>query len=185
LRLKDTPEGPSFTTTYCPRKIPLGRFFNNSVHSNGRFGLWIFPEYHPTVTGACGDKAQSQPAIFDTFYTYSCTKGAEWVASFPMQFKNFVVFDHTEAGISAFTTDFVKTENTFTKNELFSSTRGPLVQNSIVIGNSDSTSFKSFTEAGVVLAWDRGELLDNVTFYNFPDNNSRAIRGPIVEGTCV
>jgi len=35
-RLLDHPEGPSYTSQYCPNKIKFGTFFNNSVHSSGR-----------------------------------------------------------------------------------------------------------------------------------------------------
>ncbi len=42
-RLTDHPEGPSFNINYCPKKIPFGVWSNNTVHSTGRFGLWIFP----------------------------------------------------------------------------------------------------------------------------------------------
>ena len=182
-RIKDNPEGPSFTTTYCPKNIPMGRFYNNSVHSNGRFGLWIFPGYHPTVSGACDDTRPS-PAIFDTFHSYLNTKGAEWVMANPMQFKNFVVFDHSATGIEAKTIVSNKAENTLYKNTFFSNSSGPLIQNTIVIGNSDSSSSTSISESGIVVAWDRGELLENVAFYNFPDSGSRAIRGPFIDGTC-
>ena len=41
-------DGPSYNPNYCPKRQPLGRFFNNSAHSLGRFGLWIFPGYSPT-----------------------------------------------------------------------------------------------------------------------------------------
>ena len=47
FRLLDNPDGPSFTTNYCPKKIPLGRFYNNSVHAVGRFGyaIWYYFRY--------------------------------------------------------------------------------------------------------------------------------------------
>ena len=49
-----------------------------------------FPEYHPTVTVACGE-TQSHTVIFDTLdYAYSNDKGAESEVmsdvGFPMQF---------------------------------------------------------------------------------------------------
>jgi hypothetical protein len=44
-----TQKGPSFRKDYCPKKIPFGKFYNNSAHSCGRFGVWIFPAYTPSV----------------------------------------------------------------------------------------------------------------------------------------
>ena len=126
--------------------MPMGRFFNNSVHSNGRFGLWIFPGYHPTVSGACDDLNPS-PAVFDTFVSSLSTKGAEWVMANPMQFKNFVVFDHFETGIEAKTTVFAKNFNTPYASTFFTQ-HGPIIQNSLIIGNSDSSSSQSISESG-------------------------------------
>ena len=182
-RLKDFPDGPSFTTSYCVKNIPMGKFYNNSVHSNGRFGLWIFPMYHPTVSGSCSD-TRSAPAVFDTFYSYLNSKGAEWVESNPIQFKNFVVFDHSQTGIEAKTIIGNQDYNSNYKNTFYSSA-GPLIQNAIVIGNSDSSSSQSVSESGIIVAWDRGELLENVSFYNFPSRNSRAIRGTTITCRCV
>ena len=104
--------------------------------------------------------------------------------SYPVQFKNFVVFDHSETGLSALTMGNVVNENTEYATELFSPTNGAALENCIVIGNSDSSASTSISESGVVLAWDRGERLENVSFYNFPNSNSRAIRGPIIDGKC-
>ncbi len=85
-RILDHPEGPSFTLSYCPKKIPFGKFGNNSVHSTGRFGLWIFPGYTPTVSGGCNDIRPSV-AQFNNFTSWSCDKGAENVNSNNIQFK--------------------------------------------------------------------------------------------------
>ena len=96
------------------------------------------------------------------------------------------LFDHLNTGISAFTTDFVKSENTIYKNQLFSSTSGPLITKlSIVISNLDSSSSSvSMTESGVVLAWDRGQFLANVSFYNSPRQRIASYTcGPIIGGT--
>ena len=183
-RMKDLPDGPSYTTSYCPKNIPMGKFFNNSVHSSGRFGLWIFPGFRPTASGSCSD-ATPKPAIFDTFYSYLNTKGAEWVDSNPIQFKNFIVFDHLQTGIETKTIIENANANTRYKNTFYSNATGPLIQNAIVIGNSDSSSSQSLSESGIVIAWDRGELLENISFYNFPSKTSRSIRGTSIEGVCM
>ncbi len=55
FRLLDNPEGPSFTTSVCPKFTPLGEFSNNAAHSNMFYGLRIHPEYYPKqASGAPG-----------------------------------------------------------------------------------------------------------------------------------
>ena len=182
-RLLDRPDGPSFTPNYCPKKIPMGMFFNNSAHGCGRFGLWIFPGYHPTQSGSCLD-TNSKPAKFEHFHSYSCDKGAEWVNSNPLQFRHFTVFDHASSGIETKTIFSNLKENTEYVNTFYSNQTGPLIADTVIIGNSDTSQGTSITESGLVVAWDRGQLLQSVSFYNFPSEGTRAIRGPFIIGTC-
>ena len=182
-RILDRPDGPSFSSNYCPKKIPMGINLNNTVHAVGRFGLWIFPGYTPTVTGSCSD---SNPSVakFENLTSYSNDKGAEWVMSNPMQFRNFVVFDHYTEAIA--TKTIVNNENTNTPYAkiFYNETTGSLVTNSIIIGNSDSSSPASIGSSGLVIAWERGLLIKSNRFYNFPDANSHAIRATEIIGRC-
>ena len=50
-RMHKHPDGPSYTTSICQQKVELGEFFNNTVHSQGWYGLWIFKQYSPVVGG--------------------------------------------------------------------------------------------------------------------------------------
>lgn len=77
-RLLDRPDGPSFRSDYCVKKQPFGKFYNNSVHSSGRFGLWIFPGYTPSPSGSCWDN-NFGIAKFESLVSYRNDKGAEWV----------------------------------------------------------------------------------------------------------
>ncbi|KAL6747058.1 hypothetical protein V8C86DRAFT_3034101 [Haematococcus lacustris] len=47
MRFLDNPDGPSTTTTVCPKFQPLGEFYNNKAHSNKFYGLRIHPEWYP------------------------------------------------------------------------------------------------------------------------------------------
>jgi len=40
--IKENPDGPSATMDVCPMGNPLGLAYNNTAHSNKRFGLRIF-----------------------------------------------------------------------------------------------------------------------------------------------
>ena len=55
----------------------------------------------------------------------------------------------------------------------------------VIIGNSDSTSPTSITNMGLRVAWERGLLVQNVKFINFPDANSYAIVPTEIAGRCL
>ena len=55
-----------------------GEFRNNSAHSIGRFGLWIFPVYHPKMGGGC-DAKKSEAVDFNGLLAWNNGKGAECV----------------------------------------------------------------------------------------------------------
>ena len=179
FRILDFPDGPSFTFNYCPKNIPMGTFFNNTVHSSGRFGIWIFPGYHPTVSGSCRDKTPS-PARFDTFITYLNEKGAEWVNANNIQFINFISYDNSLSGIETRRISGNSLPNTYYIPSFYDHSVGPLISKCTIIGNSDSTSPYSITESGLLVPWDRGLLIDSVKFYNFPSYGTRAIRSPSI-----
>ncbi|CAF4319171.1 unnamed protein product, partial [Adineta steineri] len=93
-RLLETPDGPSFAMypNFCPHRQQFGRFFNNSVHSVGRFGVWLFPEYSPTVSGSCITDNPYQ-AIIEGLISWKNSRGIEWVMSSTVQITNARVFD--------------------------------------------------------------------------------------------
>jgi hypothetical protein len=138
----ETPDGPSFSMfpNFCPFREPFGRFVNNSVHSVGRFGVWIFPEYSPTVAGSCWADAPYQ-AVFDGLISWGNTEGFEWVMSSTVQLKNAVVYDNVEAGIRCVTA--INHQSTGLPNlhaTFYNENTGSSVINSIVIGDSGVSS---------------------------------------------
>ena len=183
-RLLDSPDGPSYRPNYCPKKIPLGKFFNNTVHGVGRFGVWIFPGYYPSVTGACNDVNPSA-AVFEKLTTYSNNKGAEWVMSNSVQFRNVIAFDNADAGITTKQIIFNQIVNTGYGRTFYNESISALIADSIIVGNSDSSKSFSLSRIGAEIAWDRGLLVKNVSFYNFPDASSQAITPTQIAGRCM
>lgn len=180
-RLTDKPEGPSFTTSYCPKKIPFGTFNNNSVHSTGRFGLWIFPGYNPTPTGACNDGGTAV-AAFEYFTSWSNDKGGEFVDSNAIQFRHFTVFDNHDTGIEAKIITNNQDVNSKYKNTFYDDNLGSGILDSIVIGNS--VNGQNSLGRGLTFAWDRGEVTKNVAFYNFPNADISAMDVTSIAGVC-
>lgn len=134
----EAPDGPSFSMfpNYCPHRQPFGRFFNNSVHSTGRFGVWIFPEYAPTVGGSCWADAPSQ-AVIEGLISWRNNRGLEWVMSSTIQVKNAIVYDNSDAGIRCVTAindqriDLPNLHATF-----YNESVGSSVINSVIIGDT-------------------------------------------------
>lgn len=179
-RITDRPEGPSYTNDYCPKKIPFGRFANNSVHSTGRFGLWIFPGYTPTLTGDCGDNSKGV-AVIEDFVAYNNDKGGEAVNSNVIQFKNFTLWDHDDTGIDTKIIRGNDNLNSGYKNNFYNEENGPLIANGVIIGDSKNNQSSG---SGIILPWDRGLLIKNVAFYNFPGNEP-AMKPTEISGTCM
>ena len=55
-------------------QVPLGEFTNNTVHSQGWFGVWIFQQWNPVVGGAC-DSTEPEPAKLYGLTAWNCEKG--------------------------------------------------------------------------------------------------------------
>lgn len=179
-RILDRPEGPSFTNDYCPKKIPFGRHFNNSVHSTGRFGLWIFPGYTPTVSGACRD---SRPSVarFEKFVSWSNDKGGEFVNSNNIQFHEFTIWDQFDTGVDVKIIAGNSAPNTGLKHIFDDESLTAMISDSVIIGNSIQGQ-NSVAGRGLTWSWDRGEIVKNVKFYNFP--TATAMDVTAIAGTC-
>jgi len=184
----ETPDGPSFASFpgFCPFRQPFGRFYNNSVHSVGRIGVWIFPEYSPTVGGNCYNDAPYQ-AVFEGLTTWRNARGLEWVMSSTIQVKGAIAFDNNEAGLSCVTaindqaTNLPNLRATF-----YNISSGSSVINSLIVGDSGASSSAVVpSDGGLIVMWDRGLRVQNVSFINFPSSNTQAIRGPVIVGRCV
>ncbi len=139
------PGGPSFDGNIWPRRIPVLEFFNNTCHSTGWYGLWIFPIYKP-VEGS---------AMFHGLTAWNVQRGAESVEGGNIQFIDFVISEASDAGVEFQTT-----------NDAWG---GPLLQNSVIIGHSDISdgSSSSCTTVGLKLPKSKYLTVDGVTFVNF------------------
>ncbi|CBY32974.1 unnamed protein product [Oikopleura dioica] len=94
------PTGPSFTKQICPRFTEMGRFEQNSAHSNGWFGLWIYPVYIPRKQSSC-DVDEPILAEFRDSLFWNNERGAETVLTGLLKFSNMTVIRNRRAGLSA------------------------------------------------------------------------------------
>ncbi|XP_045037491.2 fibrocystin-L [Desmodus rotundus] len=177
-RMNNHPDGPSYDRNICQKRIPLGEFFNNTVHSQGWFGLWIFEEYFPMETGSCTSTVPV-PAIFNSLTTWNCQKGAEWVNGGALQFHNFVMVNNYEAGIE-------------TKRILaayvggWGETNGAVIKNAKIVGHLDELGMgPAFcTTRGLVLPFSEGLTVSSVRFMHFDRPSCVALGVTSITGVC-
>ncbi|XP_077870118.1 fibrocystin-L-like [Saccoglossus kowalevskii] len=157
------PDGPSFTSTICPRNIPVKEFKNNTAHSLGWYGLWVFPEYTPMEGGTCSSKTPTLSHFYD-LTSWNNEQGAEVVHSGPVQLHEFVVFNNDKAGIvmGEVSGGYVD---------------GPMVKDSVVIGHSSIINASaSCTIAGIKTPKSAFLTVDGVKFINFDEDRCAALR---------
>ena len=154
-RLPQNPTGPSATTSVCPRNLPLGEFANNTAHSFGWYGLWVFPTYTPRVSGRCNDEEHT-PAVFESFIAWRSDRGVEFADSGSLQLRGSVMLDNKLAGVEITQLEGVWGEN------------GPLIADTLIVGHSELSSNDNIcTESGIKTPHSYFLTVSGVTFVNF------------------
>lgn len=141
-RLLDQPDESSRTlySNICPNAQPFGRFINNQVHSTGRYGVWIYPQYAPSING-CGKNGITQIAVFDGLMAWNNHRGMEWVMSRTIQIRNALVFDNSDVGIASISAIYHNEQaSSNLRSTFYNLENGPAIMDSIIIGVSSSES---------------------------------------------
>ena len=154
-RLPTNPTGPSFTNSICPRKQRVLEFANNTAHSFGWYGLWVFPSYIPTLSGNCGDNTHA-PSYFDGLISWRNNRGVEFGSVGSLQLRDCVMIENRLAGI-----DFIQA------NSIWSEERGPLISNTIIAGYSVASGPEFCTQTGLKTPPTYSLTVAGVTFANF------------------
>ncbi|XP_043922184.1 fibrocystin-L [Protopterus annectens] len=177
-RMHNNPDGPSYDPNICQKRVPLGEFYNNTVHSQGWFGIWIFEEYYPMRKGSCYS-SDPEPAKFKSLTTWNSQKGAEWVNGGALQFHNFVVVNNELAGI-----EMKRVVPEYVGG--WGDTKGAVIYNAVVVGHIDELALGSnfCTNKGIVLPFNEGLTVSNVTFINFDRPSCAAVGVTSITGTC-
>lgn len=178
-RMHKHPDGPSYDANICQKRVPLGEFYNNTVHSQGWFGLWIFPDFFPVKNGGCHSKIP-EPAVFRSLTTWNCEKGAEWVNVGAVQFSNFIMVNNEKAGIEA------KRIIRWAVSG-FGEDGGATMSNSTIVGHVDELGLGDdyCTHRGIIAPLDDGLSVLGTKFINFDRNSCAAIGVTTIDGKCV
>lgn len=173
-RMHQHPDGPSFTPNVCPQNVPLGVFRNNSAHSFGWFGLWIFESYFPMKDSCNGGGVE--PAVFESLFAWNNDKGAEAVNAGALQFVDFVLVQNKLAGY----------EGKKIIGVPHYTDESPMVKDSLIVGKTTviPSGQQGCTRGGIVLPFGRGFRVVNVRFVNFADSSCAAFGATRITGTC-
>nr|XP_039261251.1 fibrocystin-L-like [Styela clava] len=173
-RMHAHPDGPSFTELVCQQHVPLGVFQNNTAHSMGWFGLWIFKIYEPMEGDSCSSSLPIA-AKFDSLKAWHCEKGAEWVIGGAIQFQNFMLSTNEDSAM-----DIKKITG---RNVNYDPFRGARVSDSWLVGESDWAASLGMTSTptAIKVPMSQGIYIYGVNFINW--------RGPtfaitVISGTC-
>ncbi|XP_052063080.1 fibrocystin-L-like [Mytilus californianus] len=168
-RLKDRPMGPSRTDSVHPNHDIMGKFEDNSCHSCGWFGLWIFEDYFPRDNGLSSGIPTT--AVFRNMYTWNCDKGAELVNGGAVQFENFKMVNNRKAGF----------EIKQIKEGDFYSDTGALIKDGFVVMSSPLLGSAN-NPGGIVLPLSNRLLVDGVEFLECTQSNCAAFKYASITG---
>ncbi|KAI5091821.1 fibrocystin-L precursor, partial [Silurus meridionalis] len=176
-RMHDHPDGPSYDSNICQKMVPLGEFYNNTAHSQGWFGLWIFQEFFPKKDGKCSSTIP-EPAVFRKLTSWNNEKGAEWVNAGAVQFNNFLMVNNEVAG--------VETKRIIQQHVSgWGLDKGAGLVNSTIVGHVDELGLGTnyCTSRAIVLPLEDGMSVINTTFINFDRPNCAVVGVTTIQGT--
>ncbi len=166
-----------FTNTWLIYSLLItGIFKDNSAHTVGWYGLWIFsmsgwfPKDGTPENRYCDSGAADKPAVFENFKAWRCERGAELVFGGPIQFHNFMLLDNEKAGH-----DLVEVDGGYVD--------GCGAWGGIVVGHSDISADHDedpsyCTGQGYIGPKLWSSTVKDVEFYNFDKDSCYAL------GTC-
>ena len=176
-QLNAHPTGPSFVETICPKNIPLRLFADNTAHSNGWYGLWVFEEMVPTKNGNCGASEEtSEPALFKRFNSLNNNKGAELAISGALQFNRSAFVQNKETGLDVKRTTDIKKRS----SEYFCG-----ITQSVIVGFTRSLRLRQeSTKRGLVMPFGYGARSDDNLFMNIVGSDTAAVSWTRIPGQC-
>lgn len=178
LRMHEHTDGPSYNESICPRRVPLGEFKNNTFHSSGEFGLWVFQEWQPQKDGRCHATVDNvELAVFEDLVVWNCRKGVETVDAGAILFKRLTSVGNSESSVEG-----IKQMNTPKRSE---DSAG--VKDSLLVGHPNAVELRQarhgVTNNAIVAPFGGGYRVENVKFLNFDEPDKSCFHWAI-KGLC-
>ena len=149
---------------------PMKEFNNNTAHSFGWYGIWIFPSYYPGRQTTCYNVT---PAVFENFLAWRNIRGVEFSEIGAVQLKHSIMLDNTLAGV-----DYTKVTSAWGK-------KGALIEDVLIVGHSglryaDDAGMRNSvgvcTSAGIKTPHSYYLTVSNITLVNFNESGCYALQ---------
>lgn len=103
--------------------------------------------------------------------SYLNDKGADLSRSQNIQFRQFKIWDQYSIGIDS--SDYFVNADRGSFKYHYDELKGSVVADSVIIGSSKNEN--KFNPTGLGLPRDRGHLVKNVKFYNYPNSSAMSV----------
>ena len=184
---------------FCVKNRPLGGFYNNTAHSMGGYGFWVFKDLYPNQSGECGDNTikamkfgkvpevdpvTSNPIenrdLVVGFFAWHCTRGAEITTGGAMHFTNFVVANNWISGLAWRES---KIRNSIMPGNELQEDQASMYKRSIVIGHfGGAPELDACGDMGIETPWEKqGFAVHDISFYNFDEPTPELMSNPDIE----
>ncbi|XP_060067607.1 fibrocystin-L-like [Ylistrum balloti] len=163
FRLEDSVRS-DVTGSYRPQYTPITEFNNNTAHSLGWYGLWIYPKYTPHVMYSYSSTVKA--AVIEDMYVWNCRKGIEVNEMGAVHVLGLTAVNNVDAGYEG---------KIIYEGNLYND-YSPFLKDSMIVGYLSGIPPQECTNGGVVLPYKFGFSIHNVSFVNFNQSNSSALR---------
>ena len=166
FEIPTAPTGVSLGVKTCPRQYPLGIFKDNVAHSNGNYGIRLFPEYTP-INKPCqavdGINVFTVTALFQNITLYkNKLKGLVTERIGDMVFDTFRLADNGENDFEV--SDMI----------IFDGVQ-PRISNTFVVGKTKNPAKEPWNRmfrTGITTPRKDNFKVSNIRFYNFGFDNT-------------
>ncbi|XP_033758550.1 fibrocystin-L-like [Pecten maximus] len=173
-RLLKHPEGPSSDQNIVPENIPYGPHINNTAHSLGWFGLWIFEFSFPHKNGDPNDAPE--PAHFNNMVVWNCEKGIEFVIMGSFDVENVLLVNNKLAGFEG---KFLKGHQDGSMHRVRDSTIAAWSEGIPPVESTDGLT------SGVVFSYGSVLEIKSTAFYNYDQSPRVVFSFTKIQGTCI
>lgn len=160
MDIPPAPTGMNLGVKLCPMNLPLGSFRDNVSHSNGKYGIRLFPEFNP-ISVNCGQvdgvNVVTVQAVFSNLTMYANSqKGLVTEIIGNVIFENIRSADHSMSSMETSNLDqFPQGMAGFHNSFIVGKSQNPVV-------NKDG-----FRTSGLITPRADRFMVDNIRFYSF------------------